>query len=130
MKLKILLAEDNPINQRVTSMVLSKAGHWVDIVEDGAAAIESCKRVDYDVVLMDCQMPILDGVSATYQIRKLAIRQPIIIAVTARVLAGAREECLASGMNEFIGKPFRATTLLDTIELATRHQIRSLSITA
>jgi signal transduction histidine kinase/CheY-like chemotaxis protein/HPt (histidine-containing phosphotransfer) domain-containing protein len=115
--LRILLAEDNKINQQFALAVLSKAGHSVDVVDNGHKAVDAVRANDYDVVLMDVQMPELDGVEATAQIRKLgppkaAVR---IIAMTANAMTGARDEYLGAGMDDYISKPFQPTILLSKL---------------
>jgi CheY-like chemotaxis protein/HPt (histidine-containing phosphotransfer) domain-containing protein len=112
--LRILLAEDNKINQKFALAVLSKAGHSVEIVENGHQAVDAVRRTPFDVVLMDIQMPELDGVSATRQIRALPapMRLVPIIAMTANAMAGAKEEYLATGMNGYISKPVQPAHLL------------------
>ena len=94
-KLSVLVAEDNLVNQRVLTALLSRLGHRFEVVPDGAAAIEAVKRSTYDCVLMDCQMPRVDGFEATKAIRRLpeVIRQVQIIAVTANAMPGDRERC-------------------------------------
>jgi signal transduction histidine kinase/CheY-like chemotaxis protein/HPt (histidine-containing phosphotransfer) domain-containing protein len=114
--LRILLAEDNKINQQLVTMLLRKADHQVDVVENGALAVEAVRHSDYDVVLMDIQMPLLDGVEATKRIRALpwpknAVR---IIALTAHAMAGAKEEYLAAEMDDYLSKP------VDNLELSSR----------
>jgi CheY-like chemotaxis protein len=109
---RILLAEDNAINQKVAQFMLKRAGYAVDIVWDGSTAVQACCAQDYDVVLMDCQMPEMDGLEATRQIRKLNKPQPVIIAVTAHAIAGYREKCLESGMDDYVSKPYTADQLL------------------
>jgi PAS domain S-box-containing protein len=112
--LRILVAEDNKINQQFVRALLTRAGHMVEIVENGHQAVDAVRVKDYDVVLMDVQMPQLDGTAATRQIRALEppkCKVPII-ALTAHALAGAREQYLAEGMDDYISKPIRAETLL------------------
>ena len=116
--LKVLLAEDNKINQTFALALLAKAGHETDVVETGHQAVDAVRRKDYDVVLMDIQMPELDGIQATKRIRALSPPQcdVPIVALTAHALAGAREEYLAAGMNDYISKPVNATTLLSKLD--------------
>ncbi|HEX6832733.1 MAG TPA: response regulator, partial [Rudaea sp.] len=103
---RVLLAEDNPVNQELAKEILSQAGATVDVVGTGAAAVSSIDRVEYDAVLMDVQMPEMDGYEATARIRKQARHRNLpIIALTAHATAGYREECLAAGMNDYITKP-------------------------
>jgi CheY-like chemotaxis protein/HPt (histidine-containing phosphotransfer) domain-containing protein len=112
--LRILLAEDNPVNQKFAIALLTKAGHAVDLAENGVEAVAAVEQGTYDVVLMDVQMPELDGLQATARIRALpgpAGHIPII-ALTAHALAGAREDYLAAGMNDFVAKPIVPAVLL------------------
>ncbi|HEU0102216.1 MAG TPA: response regulator [Mycobacteriales bacterium] len=111
--LRVLVAEDNTVNQKVAQLMLSQLGHYVDIVSDGAEALAAVHRADYDVVLMDMQMPHMDGLQATERIRdEVAVgRQPMIVAMTANVLAEDRAACLAAGMDAFLSKPVRAPEL-------------------
>jgi len=110
---QLLVAEDHPVNQRLVLLQLAKLGYRADLVNDGVAAVAAVRRRDYDVVLMDLQMPELDGLAATRQIRaRLGGRGPRIIALTANALPGDREACLAAGMDDYLSKP------LDTAELA------------
>ena len=112
--LRMLVAEDNKINQQLMALLLRNAGHHVDLVENGEQAVEAVRTGTYDVVLMDVQMPILDGMQATRLIRALpapADRVPII-ALTAHAMSGAREEYIAAGMDDYLSKPLDAATML------------------
>jgi signal transduction histidine kinase/DNA-binding NarL/FixJ family response regulator len=116
--LHLLLVEDNPINQQVARLVLTSAGHKVDTVDNGLDAIEAVRTLHYDVVLMDIQMPGLDGMETAKRIRALgppASNVPII-AVSANAMRGAREEYLAAGMNDYISKPFEPMALRAKID--------------
>jgi len=116
MPLRILMAEDNVINQRVGKLILQRAGFDIDLVADGNEALEAHRRHPYDVILMDCQMPIMDGFEASRSIRQLEIPQPVIIAVTANALVGEREKCLSAGMNDYLSKPFQADQLVSLVK--------------
>jgi CheY-like chemotaxis protein len=109
---RILLAEDNAINQMVARLMLKHAGFNVDLAKDGSEAVEAHSSNPYDVILMDCQMPGMDGWEATSRIRQLKQPQPFIIAVTANALVGDRERCLAAGMDDYLSKPFTAERLV------------------
>jgi PAS domain S-box-containing protein len=111
--LRILLTEDNTINQKVAEQQLKRLGYQIDIANDGLEAIEAASQKEYDVILMDVQMPRLDGLEATRRIRRElpADRQPRIIAMTAYAMRGDRERCLEAGMDDYITKPVRAEEL-------------------
>jgi CheY-like chemotaxis protein len=116
---QILLVEDTAVNREVALGMLELLGHRVDVAEDGQAAIEAVARTAYDLVLMDCQMPIMDGFTATGVLRereRLAgcRRRLPIIALTAHALEGDRERCQAAGMDDYLTKPF------------TLHQLQAL----
>jgi CheY-like chemotaxis protein len=113
----VLIAEDNPVNQQVASTMLRRRGHTVEIVNNGQEAVEILRREKFDVVLMDLQMPILDGMGATAAIRaaETGKRTPIV-ALTANAATGERERCLAAGMDDYLSKPFRATDLITVVE--------------
>ncbi len=114
--LKVLLVEDNRVNQIVASGMLRKLGCEVDLAENGERALLALDNHHYDLVLMDCQMPIMDGFEATRHIRSRPELGAVpIIAVTANVMQGDRERCLASGMNDYITKPYNKDTLRETI---------------
>lgn len=108
--LDILVAEDNSINQKLVEKMLEKDGHKVTVASNGKEVVEMIKKDRFDVILMDCSMPVMDGYTATKEIRLSGSKIPII-ALTAHALAGAREECLASGMNEYLTKPIDRSRL-------------------
>jgi signal transduction histidine kinase/DNA-binding response OmpR family regulator/HPt (histidine-containing phosphotransfer) domain-containing protein len=112
--LHLLLAEDNKINQQFAVALLAKAGHHTDVADNGHQAVDAVRRAAYDAVLMDVQMPVLDGVEATKQIRALPPPACLvyIIALTANAMQGARAEYLAAGMDDYISKPIDGKLLL------------------
>ena len=120
--MRVLLAEDNLVNQRVAQLMLGKLGHRVDTVSNGREAVEALEQASYDCVLMDVQMPVLDGLAATREIRSLLppTHQPYIIAMTAGAMAEDREACTAAGMNDYLAKPVRVQALQDQLEIAAR----------
>jgi signal transduction histidine kinase/CheY-like chemotaxis protein/HPt (histidine-containing phosphotransfer) domain-containing protein len=116
---RILLVEDDVVNQLVAVSMLERLGHRVDIAANGLEAVESLKNLSYDLVLMDCQMPEMDGFEATRCIRSGnagdSNRSIPIIAMTARAMKGDREECIQSGMDDYLSKPINMATLIDTL---------------
>jgi CheY-like chemotaxis protein len=129
---RILMAEDNLINQRVGKLILQRAGFSVDVAADGVETLEAHKKQPYDVILMDCQMPQMDGFEASLAIRKLPLKQPVIIAVTANALVGERERCLKAGMDDYLSKPFQAEQLVAMVAkwLSIRHGLKGKSASA
>ncbi len=117
-KIRLLLAEDNPMNQKLAIALLKRAGYWVDAVENGKMVAEALKRKNYDLILMDVQMPEMDGLEATQAIRKTEgnERHTPIIAMTAHAMKGDRERCLRAGMDGYISKPIEPQELLDAIK--------------
>ena len=105
--LRILIAEDNPINQQLAIIVLTKMGYLPEIAENGKEAVDKQLEDNYDIILMDVQMPEMDGMEATRVIRTGQNPQPIIIAMTANAMQGDKDACLSAGMNDYISKPFK-----------------------
>lgn len=151
---RILVAEDSPLNQQVALKQLEKLGYQTDAVSDGSQVLEALARCSYDIILMDCQMPEMSGYEATWQIRNQEKERPQdptegariqIIAMTANTQADSREKCLAAGMDDFINKPVQLPELeaavlralanraaarttedaLDPIIIAGLHQLRT-----
>jgi CheY-like chemotaxis protein len=118
----VLVAEDNAINQKVVMAMLKRLGCVADLAEDGVAAVERCREAPYDLVLMDCQMPEMDGFEATRLIRQQEAergaggRRLPIVALTANALSGDREACLAAGMDDYLSKPVSQPALAVMLE--------------
>jgi CheY-like chemotaxis protein len=120
-KLSILVVEDNPVNQLVVQRVLERAGHRVRVAENGLAAIDATASERFDAILMDVEMPELDGLEATRRIREnegKGVRTPII-AMTAGALEGDKDSCLRAGMDAYLEKPFRPDRLQETLTEVT-----------
>jgi len=119
--LKILIAEDNIVNQKVATQTLQRLGYRADVVSNGREAIEAVARQHYDVVLMDMQMPVMDGLEASRQIcqRWQADRRPRLIALTANAMRGDRDACLQAGMDDYISKPIRFDELTKALKRST-----------
>ncbi len=113
---QILLVEDNAVNQKVVLAILSKRGFHVEVASNGLEALAAAQNAVFDLVLMDVQMPYMDGIEATRKIREeLGLRKLPIIAMTAHAMTGDRERCIAAGMNDYVSKPVNPTTLVHTI---------------
>ena len=128
----ILLVEDSPVNQMVAKGVLKKMGHRVDVAENGVKALEALKANDYDVVLMDCHMPEMDGFQATALLRdpRTGALNPNVpvIALTASTLEGSCDKCLEVGMNDYLAKPFKPDRLQEVISRWRQADERSRSL--
>nr|MBI1229690.1 response regulator [Cytophagales bacterium] len=117
--LRILVAEDLPINQKLILMILTRLGYTPDFVGDGLQAVEKATRQAYDLIFMDVQMPQLDGLQATEQIRSvLAEKSPIIVAMTAGAMQEDRQQCIAAGMDDYISKPLEIGRLKDILKIS------------
>ncbi len=114
MPLSILVVDDLEINRKMAALMLKKLGHQADLAENGVKAVEALERKSYDIVLMDIQMPEMDGLQATKIIREKWLNGPKIIIVTA--LNVSRETCLDAGADEYLAKPLRMETLRKAIE--------------
>ncbi len=124
---RVLVAEDNDINARLTTRILEKAGHSISLARDGEQAVRAFGQGDWDVVLMDVQMPVMDGVEAARRIRQLPDgKSTPIIALTANAMAGDRERYLAAGMNDYLSKPLDALRMLEKIQQVMRARVPSL----
>jgi two-component system, sensor histidine kinase and response regulator len=125
----VLLTEDNLVNQKVAVAMLKKLGHRCDIAHDGAEAVEALRHNSYDLVLMDCQMPVMDGYEAAARIRALPDerKHTPIVAMTAHAMEGDREKCLKAGMDDYLSKPIKIDSLSETISrnLMRRNEDRS-----
>jgi CheY-like chemotaxis protein len=126
--LRILLAEDNPVNQKVAARILERMGYRVDVVGDGVEALVAVDEFDYDLILMDVQMPELDGLEATRRIRELPPkngRRAQIVAMTASAMDSDRQAAMDAGMDDFVGKPVRVEELQDAVIRAAEALARS-----
>ena len=112
------MAEDNAVNQKVAVRLLEKLGLRPDVVANGREVLKMLEMAPYDLIFMDCQMPEMDGYAATLEIRRgeTAARRMAIVAMTAEAMAGARERCLASGMDDHITKPVKLEDIFDALQ--------------
>ena len=120
--LRVLVAEDNGVNQKVALAMLRHLGYRADLASDGVEAVAAVRRVPYDIVFMDLQMPHLDGIDATKQIigEHPPGRRPRIVALTANAFEEDREQCLAAGMDDYVSKPLKTETLEAALIRAAR----------
>ncbi len=114
--LKIIVAEDNPVNQKWIVKILGKIGYDCELAENGNVVMDKVSHEKFDLILMDVQMPGMDGLEATRMIRLCLETQPVIVAMTANAMQGDREKCLESGMNDYIAKPVELPVLLSMLE--------------
>ncbi|WP_207531976.1 response regulator [Desertivirga arenae] len=114
--LSILLAEDNVINQKLATRILNKLGYEVDLANNGVEAVAAVQNKSYDLILMDVQMPDMDGLEATRSIRSGSYVQPEVVAMTANAMPGDREACFDAGMNGYISKPINTSELMDVLK--------------
>jgi CheY-like chemotaxis protein len=112
----VLLAEDNLVNQQIALAMLKGLNLDIQVVDNGQLAVAAVGRERFDLVLMDCQMPVMDGFEATRQIRQQFPQQRLpIVAITANAMDGDRERCLAQGMDDYLSKPFKKEQLLTVV---------------
>jgi signal transduction histidine kinase/ligand-binding sensor domain-containing protein/CheY-like chemotaxis protein len=123
--LKVLIAEDNLVNQKLAERVLSKLGYSPIIVQNGQEAVDAVRSGGFDLVFMDVQMPVLDGLEATKQIRALPGDQPIIVAMTANAMQGDSDICIAAGMDDYISKPIKIEELVMLLRKVSKMGVTS-----
>jgi two-component system sensor histidine kinase/response regulator len=118
---RILIAEDNPVNQKLAKLLLEKAGYLVEVVSNGKEAVETFASAPdrFGLILMDIQMPVMDGLEATKSIRAAGFSEIPIVAMTARAMSGDHDSCLQAGMTDYITKPIRKDTVLETVAKLT-----------
>jgi CheY-like chemotaxis protein len=114
--LTLLVADDNPVNLRVLLLQLHKLGYAADGVDDGVKTVEAVTNKSYDLVLMDCQMPRMDGLEATRAIREKLAPGPVIVALTAHAQPEQQAECEAAGMDDFLTKPIELARLVEVLD--------------
>ncbi len=127
---RVLLAEDNPINQTVARTMLRQFGYQVEIAHNGEEALACATRGGFDLILMDCQMPVMDGLEASAAIRAqepAGTRVPII-ALTANAVPGDRERCIGAGMDDYLAKPFRKAQLQELLRRHLSHQLTERAV--
>jgi two-component system sensor histidine kinase/response regulator len=112
---QMLVAEDNKINQHVIVRILQKLGYEPDVAKDGQEAVQASNLKNYGLILMDMQMPVMDGIEATHLIRRTVLHQPVIVALTANALEGTQQECLDAGMDDYLSKPIKLEELMAKI---------------
>lgn len=114
-----MLVEDNPTNVKIAQKVLSKLGLTIDVAYDGLQAVQKVQETDFELILMDLQMPIMGGLEATAQIKKLSAQKAAIpvVALTANAMGQSQQDCLDIGMVDFITKPLRLQSLVDALDV-------------
>ena len=128
--LRVLLAEDNPVNQKVAVLLLQRMGHSVTVAATGSEAIEISAREDFDAILMDVQMPGMNGYDAARAIRRRereTLRHTPIVALTANAMTGDRELCLEAGMDDYLAKPIRPEALQEALARVCNPEARSVA---
>jgi len=126
--LDILIAEDNLINQKLIERILHKLGYLTDTASDGIQVLDFLVKKDYNVILMDVQMPEMNGLETTHAIRQMAIAQPYIIAMTANAMSKDREDCLKIGMNDYIAKPMRLAEIIKILKSAANYVVEKSTV--
>ena len=116
--LNILIAEDNSVNQILIERILRKLGYHTETASDGVRALNFLDKKEYNVILMDVRMPLMDGFEATQAIRQMSIQQPYIIAMTANAMSSDRDECINIGMNDYISKPIHMEEIIEKLKIA------------
>jgi len=129
-QVRVLVAEDNVVNQKVAALMLQHLGLRPDFAANGVEAVEMFSMAHYDLILMDCQMPQMDGYEAAQEIRRREGpgRRVAIIAMTAEAMAGSRENCLAAGMDDYISKPVKRSDLFAKLDLWVPPVLQTLSL--
>jgi CheY-like chemotaxis protein len=123
---RILLAEDNEVNQKVALRMLEKLGYDADLVANGIDVLKALEREAYDLILMDLHMPMMSGIEAAVEIRKRAIvKQPVIVALTASATSSDRDRCLRAGMDDYLSKPIQIDQLREKIRTFTTEPVRA-----
>jgi CheY-like chemotaxis protein len=123
-KVRLLLAEDNAVNSKVAMLLLKRAGYAPDLAEDGAQVLEAYRNgKEYDIILMDMQMPVMDGLEATRKLRKMLARKhgathPFVVALTASAGKPDHDRCIEAGMDAFLSKPIRLNDMLALLKTA------------
>jgi len=122
--IEILVAEDNKLNQRIMKQILGKMGYSIGIADNGQIAAEAASEKNYDLILMDLEMPVMDGVSATELIRRQESegRRTVIAALSANVVSERQDECYSAGMDEFLSKPIRIEELTEVIRKTAQQE--------